>query len=268
MAASWGRDAHTFIGDDCRGCCGITRGYINHAQTVGWTGAISSDWFTPGNWTAPGVPTGATSALIDTVVPNATVVGTAGATASALNVGQAGTGMLTIQSGGTLSSGSTAVGLSAGSQGTVTVTGVGSTWTATPTQNIIGINVGQVGTGMLTIQSGGTVSSGGQSTVGVSAGSQGTVTVTGAGSTWTGNVLVLGLNGRGTLTIADGGTVNSPVVAVAVGAGSIGTLNIGAGPGNPTLRPARFQYLQEFRSAPAPAPSTSITRPPTTCFRP
>src|SRR5215469_117615 len=98
------------------------------AQTTGWTGAISSDWFTLGNWTA-GVPTGATNAFIDTVAPNATVVGTAGATTSQLNVGDAGTGMLTIQSGGTVSSGGTPVGVNAGSQGTVTVTGAGSTWT-------------------------------------------------------------------------------------------------------------------------------------------
>src|SRR5262249_22050609 len=124
------------------------------AQTF-WTGAISSDWFTPGNWTA-GVPIGpvGTSAFIDTVTPNAAVVGTAGATAQVVFVGQNGTGALTIQSGGTVSSifGLGVVGNNAGSQGTATVTGAGSTWTN------LGTVVGGFGTGTLTIADGGTVS--------------------------------------------------------------------------------------------------------------
>ena len=40
-----------------------------------------------------GVPTGATFANIDTVTPNATVVGTAGATALVLTVGNSGMGI-------------------------------------------------------------------------------------------------------------------------------------------------------------------------------
>jgi outer membrane autotransporter protein len=200
------------------------------AQTS-WTGAISSDWFTPGNWTAS-VPNGATPALIDTVTPNATVVGTAGATASQLNVGFGGTGMLTIQSGGTVSSGIgiAIVGNAAGSQGTVTVTGAGSTLT------FPSLFVGALGTGALTIAGGGTVSIGGILGNGVTAvgqSTQGTVTVTGAGSTLTssGGIIVgAGVTGTGTLTIADGGTVSSSgPVQVATGAGGIGTLNIGAG---------------------------------------
>jgi hypothetical protein len=58
-------------------------------------------WFAAGNWSA-GVPTALTNANIDTVTPNATVVGTGGATAGNLSVGQGGIGGLTIQ-GGTLS---------------------------------------------------------------------------------------------------------------------------------------------------------------------
>src|SRR5262249_58331361 len=67
----------------------------------------------------------------------------------------------------------------------------------------------------------------------------GTVTVTGAGSTWTNDQGIrVGFLGTGTLTIADGGTVNSGgSVQLASGAGSIGTLNIGAGPGNPPTAP-------------------------------
>ena len=42
-----------------------------------WTGAVSTDWFNAGNWTA-GVPTNTDSTRIDTATPNATMVGAAG----------------------------------------------------------------------------------------------------------------------------------------------------------------------------------------------
>ena len=73
--------------------------------------------------------------------------------------------------------------------------------------------------------------------IGEGAGSQGTVTVTGAGSTWSNSSGVnIGNSGTGTLTIADGGIVTGPVV-IATNAGAIGTLNIGAGAGNPAAAP-------------------------------
>jgi hypothetical protein len=71
-----------------------------HAQS-NWTGAVSSNWFLAGNWIA-GIPTQTTSANIDTVTPNPTVVSGPGAKAQNLAIGQNGTGMLTIQTGGTL----------------------------------------------------------------------------------------------------------------------------------------------------------------------
>ena len=69
------------------------------AQT-NWTGAVSSDWFTAGNWNA-GVPTAVTSANIDTVTPNSTAVTSVGARALNLAVGQNGMGMLVVHNGGT-----------------------------------------------------------------------------------------------------------------------------------------------------------------------
>ena len=99
-------------------------------------------------------------------------------------VGGLGTGTLTIQDGGVVNSGGGgSVGLSAGSTGTVTVTGPGSTWNNSPGG---GLNIGSFGTGSLTIANGGMVIN----TTPFSqhrqcAGSQGTVTVTGAESTWT-----------------------------------------------------------------------------------
>jgi fibronectin-binding autotransporter adhesin len=195
----------------------------SRAQTD-WTGTVSSDWFTAGNWNA-GVPTSATSANIDSATPNATVVGAAGATVQNLAVGSVGTGILTIQNGGTVSNVLGAVGNLAGSNGMVTVTGAGSSWTNSGT-----IVVGGVGKGILTIQNGGTVSSAGGGSVGLNAGSQGTVIVTGAGSAWNnspGGGLNIGSSGFGTLMIASGGTVNNNTAFTAnIGsaAGSQGTV--------------------------------------------
>ena len=105
--------------------------------------------------------------------------------------------MLVIQNGGTLTDFGGFVGNLPGSQGTVTVSGAGSTWT-----NIGTVVVGGLGTGTLTIQNGGTVNSGGGGSVGLSVGSTGTVTVTGPGSSWNnspGGGLNIGSFGTGTL---------------------------------------------------------------------
>ena len=76
-----------------------------------------------------------------------------------LNIGSFGTGTLTIANGGMVINNTafTAnIGNGAGSQGTVTVTGAGSTWS-----NSSGVNIGISGTGTLTVADGGTVTSGG-----------------------------------------------------------------------------------------------------------
>ena len=101
-----------------------------------------------------------------------------------LVVGGLGTGTLIIQNGGTVNSGGGgSVGLSAGSTGTVTVTGPGSIWNNGPSG---GLNIGSFGTGSLTITNGGTVINNTAFTanIGKGAGSLGTVRVAGAGSTW------------------------------------------------------------------------------------
>jgi T5SS/PEP-CTERM-associated repeat protein len=110
------------------------------------------------------------------------------------------------------------------------VTGPGSTW------NIggLGLAVGNGtsgGTGVLTIANGGTVTSTAPVIIGDPTGAS-MVTVTGAGSVFNvANALVIGetscgCNLIGTLTVADGGVVNSPG-ATSIGAGS--TLNLGTG---------------------------------------
>ena len=66
---------------------------------------------------------------------------------------------------------------------------------------------------MLTIQTGGTLANS-FGTIGNLPGGLGTVTVTGAGSSWSNaGSIVVGGQGTGTLTIQDGGTVNSAAAA-------------------------------------------------------
>ena len=156
---------------------------------------------------------------------------------NAFQVGAGGTGTLTVETGGTVNSGGGgSVGLSAGSTGSVTVTGPGSTWNNGPSG---GLNIGSFGAGTLTIANGGLVINNTAFTanIGEGAGSQGGVTVTGAGSAWSNSSGVnIGDFGMGALTVADGGIVNGPIV-IAANAGAIGTLNIGAGPGHPAAAP-------------------------------
>ncbi len=222
-----------------------------HAQS--WSGSVSTDWFVGGpggNWSGGLVPTTSTDANLNTIVPNPTVVSGAAAVTHLLAVGGFGTGNLTIANGGTLDSiVGTDIGNQAGSIGTVTV-GAGSTFT-----NGGLLSVGTNGTGSLIIVNGGTVNNGGfGGFIGYGAGSQGTVTVTGSGSIWNsfpalrigGSTLNTGFGvppgpGAGTLTIANGGAVSvaggAGKAIVAEPAGSTGTLNIGAAPGNTAVAP-------------------------------
>src|SRR5262245_16426240 len=111
VGASWGGGemrAHLLLATTVVAAALLAATSSTRAQT-NWTGAISSDWFTPGNWSA-GVPTGGLT-VIDTVTPNAPVVGAAGATAQ-LVVGFSRTGALTIGGGGTVNSSSIIVGVS------------------------------------------------------------------------------------------------------------------------------------------------------------
>ena len=135
------------------------------------------------------------------------------------------------------SSGGGSIGLSAGSTGTVTVIDLGSTWNNNPGG---GLNICSFGTGTLTIANGGAVNNttAFAANIGNGAGSQGTVIVTGAGSTWSNSSGVnVGNSGTGTLTIANGGIVTAGPIVIAANAGSIGTLNIGAGAGSPAAAP-------------------------------
>lgn len=121
---------------------------------------------------------------------------------SDLYVGKYSTGVLNIN-GGTVSGANVYVGSEATGNGTLTLTGSGSTLTASGV-----IFVGQAGTGTLTANADTTVTSAGAE-LGSLAGASGTVNIN--GGTWndaTGN-MVVGAAGTGTLTIQNGGSVSS-----------------------------------------------------------
>ena len=126
-----------------------------------------------------------------------------------LGAGETGTGSLTINNGMAVSSSSGSIGAQPDSNGTVTVSGIGSTW-----DSVAPIYVGEKGNGTLHIINGGSVSEGvfGNYVVeylGRDTGSNGTVLVDGLGSTWENHSsLCVGFQGSGTLEITDGGLVS------------------------------------------------------------
>ncbi|MFS9380609.1 autotransporter outer membrane beta-barrel domain-containing protein [Citrobacter sp. ANG330] len=130
-----------------------------------------------------------------------------------------GTGELTISNGGTVTGGASTAGLSAGSSGTITVDGIGSVL------NTVSMTVGHAGEGMLTITNGGVVNSTAGSTIGLLAGSKGVVDVSG-GSQWnlSGQKLIVGSAGTGTLNISGGSSVITGNSGTSVGAGSKATI--------------------------------------------
>jgi fibronectin-binding autotransporter adhesin len=143
-----------------------------------------------------------------------------------LTVGDSGTGYLTIQNGGIVTSGTGLLGSGFGANGTVLVTGAGSTWNL----GTNGLYVGNASVGSLTISNGGSVISG-LSYVGFHSGASGTVLVTDANSIWNlgSNQLLVGANGNisggatGNLTIANGGSIISGEVHLGLEANASGT---------------------------------------------
>ena len=121
-----------------------------------------------------------------------------------LTVGNSGAGSLTISDGGVVKSVGGCFGFWPGSKGTATVTGAGSMWEMPGD-----FAVGYKGAGTLTISGGGVFKSGDVYLGFQSSGSVGTATVTGKGSVWNvDDILYVGGEGTGTLTIANGGLVS------------------------------------------------------------
>lgn len=190
------------------------------AQTV-WTGAISSDWFTAGNWIPSAVPDPFETVFLDTVTPNPSVINAA-ATAGTLILGANASGRLTIDGGGGLNCGSCIIGNTAGASGAITVTGTGSTLTTSGS-----LAVGNGGEGTLRVTGGGSASSAG-ATISFNDGPGSAVTVSGVGSTWTITAAVnIGVRGSGLLVIENGATVNGTAATLGTFAGSNGIVVVG-----------------------------------------
>jgi outer membrane autotransporter protein len=159
--------------------------------------------------------------------------GSAVTVAGFTGIGVFGPGVLTISNGGVLNSqGGAEIDAFPFGTGTpqVTVTGPGSTWNVGGGLAVGGGSTG--GPGSLTISNGGVVNSTGFTTIGDQFDGTSRLTVTGAGSMLNAaNSLAIGDDSCGcgfigTLTVADGGVVNSPG-ATTIDAGS--TLNLGTG---------------------------------------
>ena len=138
------------------------------------------------------------------------------ATDNRIVVGDDGAGALSIESGADVTATWVMVGEDAGSDGTLTVTGSGSTLTTVGGDN--GIAVGGNGTGTLAIEHGADVTAR-WIDVGYGAGSDGTLTVTGSGSTLTtagtDNSIEVGNEGSGVLEVRDGALVETLSLYVA-----------------------------------------------------
>jgi T5SS/PEP-CTERM-associated repeat protein len=126
-----------------------------------------------------------------------------------LKVGFFGTATLSITNGGTVSgerggpNAPAVVGDYAGSEGTVTIDGTGSTWTSGFVQ------VGRAAPGTLSVANGGTVVSGG-CIIAEAPGVQGSVMVDGISSSWVVSIeLLIGDFGVANLQITNGGAVSS-----------------------------------------------------------
>ncbi|MBN1589313.1 MAG: hypothetical protein JW888_07345 [Pirellulales bacterium] len=126
-----------------------------------------------------------------------------------LGAGYRSSGSLTLCDGVAVLSSDGCLGFMAGSTGTATVLGPGSTWTSTGD-----FDVGYYGGGRLAIVDGGTVNSN-LSNIGYGSASVGAVVVAGTGSTWNSiDQIYVGRDGEGTLTIVNGGTVSAPSLLI------------------------------------------------------
>jgi outer membrane autotransporter protein len=137
--------------------------------------------------------------------------------ATTLGLGYNGTGVLTVESGGRVTTANGVFGAYRGGSGMGTVTGAGSAWNLA--SNLV---IGLEATGRLTIENGGAVTAH-QSVLGEAERGVGAVTVTGSGSSWdSGLNLHVGYGGDGSLTVADGGAVTTVY-------GYLGNLSTGTG---------------------------------------
>jgi T5SS/PEP-CTERM-associated repeat protein len=191
---------------------------------VGATGTFYSNGTTfTGGGIAVGHSVGSSGTL--TVGPGGQLTDAAG-----IDVGRAGQGTLAVQNGGTVAITGDGIfaGVSAGSSGTVTVSGQRSLLNlGTSAQDIV---VGDSGQGLMSITNGATLSdlsTGGGLAIGLEAGGSGTVVVSGPGALLNigtaGSGIGMGHGGQGVLDVLAGGTVAVNSVGHGIGIGGTGT---------------------------------------------
>ncbi|MHC5652332.1 autotransporter domain-containing protein [Stappia sp. ICDLI1TA098] len=148
-----------------------------------------------------------------------------------LRVGYRGTGSLSIAEGAAVSVGEeTFVGNLGGSEGTLNITGPGSSMTANANM-VVGSSGNSKGT--VNIVQGGVLATSKLLILGDGSGSNATVTVQGTGSSINAaSVVTIGQNGQSaTLTLTDGGALNSASTVYVARFSGAGVLNIGAAAG-------------------------------------
>lgn len=193
------------------------------AQAANWSGGVSSDWFTNGNWL--GAAPDNTRDVVINGATTAVIAGGGSASAGNLSIGDGAEGALRIEDGEL-----TAYIAVIGKSGVGKLSVVGS---AASFQSQLAISLGQDGSGALEMLDGGTVQSQ-QGVIGDAAGSEGTVTIDGPGSNWStwleGAGMFVGYGGKGTLTVSNGGSVNTNGTSVGYWPDSEGKLVVtGAG---------------------------------------
>lgn len=144
-----------------------------------------------------------------------------------------GTGTLLVSNGGDITTKYGVAGNNSSTNGTITVTGTGSTWT-----NSQGMALGYLGSGTLNVLAGGTVNTTGSgsdhSYLGLQSGTTGTATVSGTGSSWTtpNDQLIIGGGGTGNLTVSTGGLVTNTSGYLGSSAAGSGTVTVNNGTWN------------------------------------
>lgn len=196
--------------------------WTNRGMSVGY---IGSGMLTISN--GGRVISNALGNVISSVGINSTALGTViirGTGSSWVNTGMLDVGgkdgRVSIEDGGSMTSGNSYIGGSLTKHGTVTVSGAGSRWTSAQTV------VAGGGIGQLNILNGGKVVSSTWASMGSSETGVGTAVVSGAGSSWTTADLVVGSHGTAELTISDGGIVQSTVAMIASNSGSLGSATV------------------------------------------
>lgn len=197
-------------------------------------GGDSSDAAGPaGNGTlsirSGGAVTSTSGMLGDTVDATGSVVVDGAGSSWSLNggrigVGTYGTGKLTVQNAGAITSGSSILGWYGGSYGEAMISGAGSSWT-----NAEALYVGNEGNGALTIESGGRVASTYGYVANASTSGSSKVTIDGTGSIWDMSGLFIAGNIAGTkadVTIKNGGTLRAVQGTLGNLAGSYASMTV------------------------------------------